>query len=210
MTVSLCKQGSEEQTYHWQGKQHSDKVGNGARDQYAKVQHSGGAALLGLNRSAHMVACREETVVSADGHESSEKCDGPQSHKHDPGDDERAEFRNAKDLQVKERYRRLDETDSEDAGHDERVVVLSNTQRCATTKSLELRTMRSLYRKSTAAAGFAFWSGATRTANKPLAAPIHRISKCHILIQVVGGSRCPPLMDVMRHSFYTSSATILG
>jgi hypothetical protein len=32
--------------------------------------------------------------------------------------------------------------------------------------------MRNLYRKSTAAAGFAFCRGAIRTANKPLAAPV--------------------------------------
>ena len=92
----------ERQTYHWQRKQHRDKVGDGAGDQDTEIQHSSRTALFGLDRRAHMVARREEAVVSADGHECSEETNGPHSHEDDPRDDYRAEFRNVEDLQIEE------------------------------------------------------------------------------------------------------------
>lgn len=63
-------------------------------------------------------------MVATDGHEGGEEGDGPKSHKYYPGDDEGAKVGGAENLEIEERYGCLDETDGENSGYDERIVVL--------------------------------------------------------------------------------------
>jgi hypothetical protein len=75
-----------------------------------------------------MASRREDAMVSADSHEGSEEADGPEGHNNDPCKDVWAILRDVEDLEVEERNGGLDEPDGEDAGYDERVVVLAMTQ----------------------------------------------------------------------------------
>lgn len=66
-----------------------------------------------------MASRRENTVISADGHESSKEADGPQYHDNYPCDYNWAKLWNAKNLEIEEGNRGLDESNGQDAGYDE-------------------------------------------------------------------------------------------
>jgi hypothetical protein len=66
-------------------------------------------------------------VVAAYSHERSEEADRPKGHEHNPSyDNIDTKLWGVEDLQVEEWHGCLDEPDSENAGHDESVVVLAN------------------------------------------------------------------------------------
>lgn len=106
--------------------QHCDQIRNGAGDQYSKVQHLRGSALLRLDRSAHIFLEREDPVVPTDSHKCCEKAESPQSYDSYPGKDKWPEPWNIEDLEVEKRYGDLYRPSGKNPCHNKGVVVLKN------------------------------------------------------------------------------------
>jgi hypothetical protein len=63
-------------------------------------------------------------MTSANGKEGAEKADSPYSHDDNPCNDKRPEVLSAEDLEVEKRDGGFDESDGENAGDNEGIVVL--------------------------------------------------------------------------------------